>query len=56
MAKESQLKMIKMKGYIGYVREGFDGVRKNYDKVAWGKNAAEPKEVIETPFKTTIKF
>lgn len=56
MAKEGQLKMIKMKGYIGYVRHGFDGVRRNYDKVKWGEGTEKPKEVKVTPFKTTIKF
>lgn len=55
MAKESQLKMIKMKGYKGYVWEGFKAIAKMYDTIKWG-NGKKPKEVVKTPFKTTYKF
>jgi hypothetical protein len=37
MAKENQLKMIKMKGYKGYVWEGFKKIAQEYDKVKWGE-------------------
>jgi len=55
MAKENQLKMIKMKGYKGYVKEGFKKIAQEYDKVKWG-NGAKPKSVVETPFKKIYKF
>ena len=55
MAKENQLKMIKMKGYRGYVWEGFKKIAAKYDEIKWG-NGVKPKQVIETPFKTTYKF
>jgi len=48
--------MMYMKGYKGYVWEGFKAIAKNYDKAGFGINAAKPKEVIKTPFKTTYKF
>ena len=53
--QDNKLKMIKMKGYIGYVHHGFKGVARMYDTVKWG-NGAKPKEIIETPFKKTYKF
>ena len=56
MSQESQLKMIKMKGYKGYVWEGFKKLAQTYDNVKWGKGTMKPKEVIKTPFKTTYKF
>jgi hypothetical protein len=54
--QDNKLKMIKLKGYIGYVREGFKGIAKNYDKIKWGEGTIKPSEIKETPFKTTIKF
>lgn len=54
--QDNRLKMIKMKGYIGYVQHGFKGVAENWDKAGFGINAAKPKEVIVTPFKKTYKF
>lgn len=55
MAKETNLKMMRMKGYKGYIWEGFKKIAQEYDKVKWG-NGKEPKEKIVTPFKTTYKF
>ncbi len=55
MSKDNKLKMIKIKGYFGYVHEGFKAIAKNHPKIEWG-NGAEPKEIIKTPFKTTYKF
>lgn len=54
--QKEKLKMMYMKGYKGYVWHGFKAIAKNYDKAGFGKNAAKPKEVIKTPFKTTYKF
>ena len=54
--QKEKLRMIKMKGYKGYVWEGFKKIAENYDKAEFGKNAPKPKEVITTPFKTTYKF
>lgn len=55
MTEKKNLKMMKMKGYKGYVWEGFKALAKKYDTVKWG-NGVKPKEVIETPFKKTYKF
>lgn len=53
--KEKKLKMMYMKGYKGYVWEGFKKIAQEYDKVKWG-NGKKPKSVDKTPFKTTYKF
>lgn len=53
--QKEKLKMIKMKGYIGYVRS-FNKLLKEYDKITWGKGRVPPLIVKKTPFKTTYKF
>ena len=48
-----------MKGYKGYVWEGFKKIAAMYDTVQWnGKDDSKSKarEIIETPFKKTYKF
>ena len=53
--QKEKLKMMKMKGYKGYVWEGFKKIAERYGDVKWG-NGVAPREVIETPFKKTYKF
>ncbi len=53
--QKERLKMIRMKGYKGYVWHGFKKIAQEYNKVKWG-NGAKPREVVETPFKKTYKF
>ena len=57
--QKEKLKMIKMKGYKGYVWEGFKKIAQEYDKVKWNgsdDSKSKAKEIIETPFKKTYKF
>lgn len=57
--QDNKLKMIKMKGYKGYVWEGFKKIAAMYDTVQWnGKDDSKSKarEIIETPFKKIYKF
>lgn len=54
--QDNNLKMIKMKGYIGYVQHGFKNIAAKYDDIKWGNNPSRAKKIVKTPFKTTYKF